>query len=131
MVSVILQYNAGGPIDALARMEAALFEKELGTTVQVVNKPGAGSQTGTVELVTSKPDGYTVAMISIPAAITLYLDPDRQVPFSLNDVLKLGMETVDTQLAVVNAEGPYKTLKDLIDRPKRTRARCRPGRREF
>jgi tripartite-type tricarboxylate transporter receptor subunit TctC len=34
-----------------------MLEKELGTSVQVVNKAGAGSQVGLAELAASKPDG--------------------------------------------------------------------------
>ena len=52
-ISIIVPYAAGGVTDTGARMMAAALEKELGTSVQVVNKVGAASQIGLTDLVRS------------------------------------------------------------------------------
>ena len=49
----------------------------LHTSVQVVNRPGAGSQVALTQLVRAKPDGYTLSYIVIPTVVTHYLDPTR------------------------------------------------------
>src|SRR5574341_2075765 len=48
-VTVIVPYDAGGAGDVGARLLAPFLEKELGATVEVLNKPGAGSQIGVTE----------------------------------------------------------------------------------
>ncbi len=59
-------------------MLAAGLEKELGTPVQVVNKAGASSQVGITDLTHAKPDGYTLAYVSLPGGLVTYLAPDRK-----------------------------------------------------
>jgi tripartite-type tricarboxylate transporter receptor subunit TctC len=43
-ITLMVPYAAGGTVDGTARLMAAGLEEELGTAVQVVNKPGAASQ---------------------------------------------------------------------------------------
>ena len=43
-ITLLVGYAAGGTTDAAARFVAKDLEKELATSVQVVNKPGAASQ---------------------------------------------------------------------------------------
>jgi tripartite-type tricarboxylate transporter receptor subunit TctC len=50
VLSIIVPYNAGGGADTDARIIAPLLEKKMGIPVQVVNKPGAGTQVGTTKL---------------------------------------------------------------------------------
>ena len=45
-VTVILPYPPGGSSDISARALAPVLERELGTTVVIVNRPGANSQIG-------------------------------------------------------------------------------------
>src|SRR5512143_3712927 len=62
VLSIIVPYNAGGGADTDARIIAPLLEKRLGIPVQVVDKPGAGTQVGMTELTSAKPDGYTILL---------------------------------------------------------------------
>src|SRR5450759_3320667 len=72
IISLIVPFAAGGSVDISARLLAPLLEKDLGTTVQVVNKPGAGSQLGINSMVRAKPDGYTLAYTLLPLTCLLY-----------------------------------------------------------
>ncbi len=117
-IIMILGTSAGGPTDVGARMLAPLMEKELGTPIQVVNKPGAGWQIGLTELAGSKPDGYTIGFVIFPQAQTLYLDPERKAVFDRKSFQMLGMHVVDAGVIAVKADSPYKTLKDLVDAAK-------------
>ncbi len=121
-IQIIVPYDAGGGSDILARMLAAEMEKELGTTVQVVNKPGAGSQTGLTELVRAKADGYTLSLIILPTAITTYLDPERRAVYARKDFQPVANLAFDVDSFQVAANSPYKSLKDLIDA-----AKAKPG----
>ena len=114
-INIIVGAAAGGPNDVAARLLAPLMQKELGTPVQVVNRPGAGWQVGTTELTRAKPDGYTIGYAPIPTIITIYLDPDRKAVFGRKDFQMLAMHVVDPGAIAVRADSPYKNVKDLVD----------------
>src|SRR5262245_26405868 len=70
-INMIVPFAAGGPTDAAARLLVPALEKELGTQVTVVNKPGASTQIGVTQLATAKPDGYTIGFVSLPQLQTI------------------------------------------------------------
>lgn len=126
-VTVIVPYAAGGATDVAARLLFSIVEKDLGTPMQIVNKPGAGSQIGVTYLVTSKPDGYTIGHVAFPAVITTYLDPERKAVFSRKDFEPIGKYFSNPVVASVRADSPYKTLKDLIDGAKANPGKIKAG----
>lgn len=121
-ITHIVAYPPGGGTDVTARLLAPMLEKELGVPVQVVNKPGAGGQVGFTELVRSKPDGYTIGNLILPTVITTYLNPERKAVFSRKSFELLALQDNDPGIIAVKTDGPYKTLKDLIDA-----AKAKPG----
>jgi tripartite-type tricarboxylate transporter receptor subunit TctC len=117
-INIIVGAAAGGPNDLAARLLAPLMQKELGTPVQVINRPGAGWQVGTTELTRSKPDGYTIGYAPLPSIITLYLDPDRKAVFGRKDFQMLAMHVLDPGAIAVRTDSPYKSVKDLVEAAK-------------
>ncbi len=117
-INIIVGAAAGGPNDVAARLLAPLMEKQLGTPVQVINRPGAGWQVGTTELTRSKPDGYTIGYAPLPSIIMLYLDPDRKAVFGRKDFQMLAMHVVDPGAIAVRTDSPYKSVKDLVEAAK-------------
>ncbi len=63
-IKIIVPTNAGGEIDAMARIfQRAFQEKDLiPVKTVVVNLPGAGGTVGTRRLKEAKPDGYTIGL---------------------------------------------------------------------
>ncbi len=114
-ISYIVPFDAGGAADLVARAIAPGIEKELGTPVQIVNKPGAGSQVGVTELARSKPDGYTVGVANIPTTITTYLDSERKAIYKRDSFITVAGYAVDPDVLVVKADSPFKSAKDLIE----------------
>lgn len=117
-ITLIVPWPPGGSSDTTARVVAAGLEKELSTPVQVVNKPGASGQVGMTALLSSKPDGYTLAMSNLPVLITHYLDPSRDAPYSLKNFQPVAHQWQAPVVIVVGAGSPYKTLKDLLQAAK-------------
>lgn len=117
-IEIIVPFAAGGPTDAAARLLAASLEKELGTSVNVTNKPGASTQIGATQLARAKPDGHTMGFVSLPQLITAYMDPERKAVFSRKDLQPLAMHVVDPIAIVVRADSPYKTLGELVSAAK-------------
>jgi tripartite-type tricarboxylate transporter receptor subunit TctC len=114
-ITIIVPFGAGGSTDVGARNLAPFIEKALGVPVEVVNKPGAGSQIGITAALSEKPDGYTIFMANLPGPITIYLNPDRKSTFkSKKDFTFLGMQLIDPGAIAVQADGPYKNIGDLV-----------------
>lgn len=121
-ITMIIPWPAGGASDIQARVIAPALEKELGVPVQVVNKPGAGSQLGLTALTQSKPDGYTIGMTTLASTPTSYLDPARKATYGRKDLQLVANQVWDPIALAVAAESPLKTLKDFVDA-----AKSKPG----
>jgi tripartite-type tricarboxylate transporter receptor subunit TctC len=59
-ITIIVSASVGGSVDGLARALAPYWEKELGQSVVVENKEGAGGITGVRYFLEQADDGYTV-----------------------------------------------------------------------
>jgi tripartite-type tricarboxylate transporter receptor subunit TctC len=113
-IAFIVPYAPGGGNDVAARLLTPLLEKELGTPVQVMNRPGAGGQVGTTAIATAKADGYTVGYIIFAPAITSYLDPDRKAVYSRNSFQTLGGHFMFPVVMSVSATSPYNSVQELV-----------------
>lgn len=122
VITMIVPFGAGGATDVQARMMARFLEKTLGTTVQVVNKPGADTQIGLTEFVKARADGYTIITTNLPTTFVSYLDPERRAIYGRKDLTQVANQVVDPQTLTVRADSPYRTLKDLIEA-----AKAKPG----
>src|SRR3982750_1757126 len=78
-VRIVVPFAAGGPSDITARLMSAKLGEALGQTFVVENRPGAGSNLGTVAAARSVPDGYTLLVTSSAFVVNpgLY----KQVPY--------------------------------------------------
>ncbi|HEX2924317.1 MAG TPA: tripartite tricarboxylate transporter substrate binding protein [Chloroflexota bacterium] len=114
-INLIVPFSAGGVGDIAARVTASMMEKDLGTSIQIVNKSGAGGQAGMTEVSLAKPDGYTVGWCAPASLISSYVDPERQAAYSRKSFAPIGINSRSTFNLVVKADSPYKTLKDFID----------------
>lgn len=117
-IQVMVHWAAGGSSDLGARILAAGLEKELGTSVLVVNKPGAGGQIGYTALSQAKPDGYTIGSTNFPSAVSSYLDPNRKATYNRKSFELLALHVADPGIIAVRSDSPYKTLQDVINAAK-------------
>lgn len=117
-INIIVPYAAGGATDTGARMMAAGLEKQLGTRVQVLNKPGAASQVGLSDLTRSAPDGLTLAYAVLPTVTTHYLDKTRQATYGRESFQPVGLHFYTPAMLAVKKDSPFKNIKDLVDAAK-------------
>src|SRR6187402_17572 len=61
-VEFIVPWGAGGGADQVARRIGKLIEADLGTSIPIVNVPGATGNTGTSKLLSAPPDGHSMAI---------------------------------------------------------------------
>jgi len=121
-VMLLVAYPAGGATDIGARILASIAEKELGQSIVVLNKAGAGGQVGFMELSRQKPDGYYIGFINLPSLNTMVLDPEFKATFTMDSFTPIINQVLDPGIVYVRGDSPYKEFKDLI-----ADARKRPG----
>src|SRR5471030_3358408 len=63
-VKLIVPFGAGGPADVYARILAQHLSEETKQSFVVEDRPGAGALVGTDVVAKSKPDGYTLLVMS-------------------------------------------------------------------
>ncbi|WP_137920990.1 tripartite tricarboxylate transporter substrate binding protein [Hydrogenophaga sp. 2FB] len=82
-VRIVVPFNAGGPVDQLARVMALKLAPILGQPVVVENKGGAATIIGWDTVAKSAPDGYTLLMAGVggrailPSLANLPYDPAK------------------------------------------------------
>ncbi len=113
-ITLIVPFQAGVTADLLFRGIAEGASKHLGQPVIIDNKPGGSATLGPATMAASaKPDGYTIGQIAIPVFRIPYMQKATFDPVTdFTYVIHLGGYTLG---AVVKADGPFKTWKDVID----------------
>jgi len=120
-VQLVVPFAAGGLGDSLARVLAEGLTERLGQPVFVEPKPGAGGVLGFQFVKAARPDGHTLLLGTIS---TLSLAPSivEKLPFdAARDFIPVAMTYVGSNLIVVPAASPVKSLKELA-----VAARARP-----
>jgi tripartite-type tricarboxylate transporter receptor subunit TctC len=113
-VRVIVTFSPGGSSDIVARLLAVPLQAELGQSVIVDNKPGAGGTIGAFEAARAEPDGYTLLLSnSAPISISPAMqDQPRYDPVkSFTHVAYIGSVA---NVFVVHPSVPAKSFKELI-----------------
>jgi len=124
-VTIVVPFAAGGPADIYARFLAQRLQGEFKQPFVVEDKPGAGSIIGTNVVAQSKPDGYTLLMMSNTHTVNETLMPNK--PFKLmRDFVGIAPVNYSDLMLVVNPSVPAKTLAELI-----TYAKAHPGKLNF
>jgi tripartite-type tricarboxylate transporter receptor subunit TctC len=112
-IKLICPWPAGGSTDAVLRSIAESAGKALGQQVVIENKAGAGGMLGPLELVSAKPDGYTLSQV--PQGV-FRIPHMQKVGFdTLRDFTWIICLTGYTFGLVVPADSPIKSIKDLVD----------------
>lgn len=113
-VRLIVGYAAGGPVDAAARLFAPHFARELGQSVLVENRPGAGGALAGDSVSKSAPNGQQLFFAASP---TMTISPHilKAMPFDpLKDLLPVAPILTYANVLVVNKDQPFKTVPELV-----------------
>lgn len=119
-INVIVSFAAGGGTDLGARVLLPFVEKNLGGTMNVVNKPGGGGWVGWTELLNGEANGYTIAYINTPNLMTGYLNPEYKRTKTTADFDLIANHVVDYGAIAINSkETRFTNLKELIEYAKK------------
>ncbi|MBV7482986.1 tripartite tricarboxylate transporter substrate binding protein [Bordetella sp. BOR01] len=112
-IQLYVPFGAGGSFDLTARALAKAAEKELGSPVVVVNKPGAGGAIALGEVARAQPDGYTIGVFT--AANAVIAPQIQKVTYDpLKDFSLISNYATSTLFVAVRADSPYQTLDDML-----------------
>lgn len=118
-ISILIGYEAGGGTDVGARTLQPYLEEELGTSLTIENKPGGGGWVAWTDLLSAKPDGYTIGFINTPNLQTGYLNPAFNRNHSLEDFAPIANQVTDYGAIGVRADGQrFETIDDLVNHAK-------------
>ena len=111
-ITMIVAYSAGGGTDVLARTIAPFIEAELGASIAIVNRPGAGGEIGFTEIAQADPDGYTIGMLNVPSVINPLIE--RSPAYELSDFAPIANAVTEAAAIVVPAGSPFETLEEWV-----------------
>jgi tripartite-type tricarboxylate transporter receptor subunit TctC len=123
-VTMIVPWPPGGGSDIAMRLVADAASKRMGVPVVVVNRPGAGGTIGLKEMASSKPDGYTIAMVATGAVFAQYNNPNANALSDFEPVVFFGDDPV---VLSVGAKTSIRTLADYIAAAKANPGKLRNG----
>lgn len=112
-VRIVVGFPPGGGVDIVARIIGQYLTGRLGQPFVVENRPGAGSNLATETVAKANPDGYTLLLVSVSAAInaTLY----EKLSFSVRDIAPIAGIMRVPGIMEVNPSFPATTVAEFID----------------
>jgi tripartite-type tricarboxylate transporter receptor subunit TctC len=120
-VRIVLPLAAGGVGDTTARIIAEKLGDKLGQRFYVENQPGAGGIAAARTVISSPPDGYTLALLTNGTAISVSLF--AKLPYDpLKDFAPISSLGFFDFIFCTGAATDFKTLADFI-----AAAKAKPG----
>ncbi|WP_395350020.1 Bug family tripartite tricarboxylate transporter substrate binding protein [Variovorax sp. UC122_21] len=111
---IVVQYQAGGSSDILARLVAEGLSKRLGQPVVVENRSGAGGIIGTDHVAKSTPDGHTL-LLTVPGPVTANIVLYGKLPYDPRTDLRMVSDIATTRTVLaVHPSVPAKDVASLI-----------------
>jgi tripartite-type tricarboxylate transporter receptor subunit TctC len=113
-IRLVVGFAAGGGSDITARTMQPKLQAALGQSIIVDNRPGAGGNLATEQVVRAEPDGYTLLMGTIGGLAinpTLY----RNLPFNpQTDLTPISLSGSILNVLVVPEDRPWRSAAELI-----------------
>ena len=126
-IRIIVPFGAGGPADVTARLIGNALQEKFGQPVVVENRTGAGGVIGTLEVVKSAPDGYTLLMMSnTQTANESLMSPAQRKYDLMRDLAPIAPVNSADLVIVVHPQVAAKTLAEFI-----ALAKSQPGKLNY
>lgn len=115
-IRFVVPFAAGGANDLMARAAAEGASAQLGQTIVIDNKPGAGGTLGSDIVAKATPDGYTF-LISAAGVISNSMIK-KSMPYRDSDLTPVVMIGLAPSIIVVPANSKYNNLREFVDASK-------------
>jgi tripartite-type tricarboxylate transporter receptor subunit TctC len=121
LIKATIPFGAGSATDVVPRLVFDRLSAELGQSIVVENRPGAGGALGTALVVKAAPDGYSILAHSSALTIAPAIFPDLTFD-ATKDLASALMIGASANVMIVPASRPWKTVQEFI-----TEAKAKPG----
>ena len=112
-LKIVVPFGAGGVADLTARTVAQKMGENMGQSIVIENKPGAGGVVATDAVAKSAPDGYTLLLMSNATAVSAGLF--KSLPYDAEkDLIPLSVLGTFDIAIVVPQESKFSSLADLL-----------------
>jgi tripartite-type tricarboxylate transporter receptor subunit TctC len=112
-IRIVVPFNPGGAIDALARVIADGLTPRLGQQVLVDPRPGANTIVGADIVAKAAPDGYTF-LVTTNSTHTNNPSLYAKLPFDpAKDLVPVSLISLGTIVVVVKADRPFRDLRGM------------------
>jgi tripartite-type tricarboxylate transporter receptor subunit TctC len=113
-VTLTVGFAPGGGTDTAARIVARKLSENIGQSVIVENKAGAGGNIAAQHVATAPPDGYTIHLSSV-GPLTVAPAMQKNLPYNVQrDLAPLTMGMIFPNVFVVHQAVPAKTLAEFV-----------------
>ncbi len=119
-ITYFVSYAVGGKADLMARAIAPFVQERLGVGIRIENFPGV-VRIGLNRLWKSKPDGYTVGGLSLPAPVITELT--SQTDYRSVEFTPIYAWNVSNHVLQVHKDGP-KNVQELLQLSKTRQLTC-------
>lgn len=112
-VRLVVAFAPGSSTDIVARLLAEQMTASMGQTVVVENKPGAGGNIATQQVMNAPADGYTLLIHSVAVAVNPSLFANAGYD-TLRDLAPVAMAAVTPNLVYVHPDVKANNLAELL-----------------
>src|SRR5215208_3345095 len=112
-ITLVVPYPAGGGNDVLARLVAEKMSANLGQSIVIENRGGAGGTIATRQVAKSEPDGYTLLIATSSLAINPSLYPNVGYD-PRKDFAPIGLIASSSNVVLVHPSLPAESITELI-----------------
>ncbi len=118
-IRLVVPFAPAGPTDIAARVIARKISEQMGQTIVIDNKPGAGGTIGSGEVARAPADGYTLlygssSTLAVSPALYPKLPYDAVKAFAPVSLVARG-----PQIMVINGQLPINNLKEFVEYAKK------------
>lgn len=123
-IRMVVPIGAGGGTDTMARLISQRLSEQMGVTIFIDNRPGAGTVIGTEHFSKTPPDGYTLMTVAPEFSIQPSL---RKVPYDpIKDFSFITQLTSGQYFLTTHPTVPVKTPQQFL-----ALAKAKPGKIAF
>lgn len=116
-IRVIVPWGAGGGTDGIVRKLTSIAEDSLDVSMYAENIEGGVSATGIGQLMSARPDGYTIGALTYDSLVTVPWQ-DMLPSYDVDKLKLIARVTSEPDAIVVDADSEYESIHDLIEAAK-------------
>jgi len=117
-VTMVVPFGAGGGFDVTIRTIAQIMGENLGRTIVIENRLGAGSMIGVNYVAKAEPDGYTLLAITTAGYASVPVIYKNVQYDPLRDFVGIGISAISPFYLSVKPKGSIQSVSDLLKQAK-------------